>query len=346
MPFMQPPLPTTPDQTRSWIPDGALQKSTTPVVEKWDPPDGTRPYKNGFWLSEFVLCFQRGFIPDGLLDEYFKLVSLAFHATLKSTVVDYRAFAFDFLVVVLDARDRLMSGCLIELRCAKHRVPYMYLSTLCTDPVYRGRGLAQQIVGAVYTLGSMMLRSASGSWAETLQSQRLFFGLTVQRTPGTQEHDSLVKLYSKCGLMPSRLDKPSSGFKSFTPYSIYTWDIDNQARHTAMWQEVFSYVHFQNRQVTIVSSSYTGPCTLLYFPFPRSFLANVRQAGIVQAKHADIFHATEIRPYYSDAVIFTTEEPKAPGGVFCIRAKSPACMEVTLHVSIPSAFAFRIFTKP
>jgi hypothetical protein len=113
-----------------------------------------------------------------------------------------------------------------------------------------------------------------------------------------------------------------------------------------MWQEILPYAHFQDSQVTVLTNAYSMQGVLLYLWFPKCYMDAVRRSGIVQKTHIDLLRATEMQPYVSDAVVFTTTKPTTPGGVFCIRAKKPACTEVTFHVSIPSAWAVFIDTLP
>ena len=346
--MLGPPRPTTADQKRIWMsPDLSTMQFPAPVLDKWDPPEWI-PHKDdgGFWLAQNVICYQRGYHQSALFKEFIRFAAMCFHHSEKECMENLIRLAFDFFIAVTDHRGTVVAGCVVEFRPSTDisQDPYLYISTVCTDPKFGGKGLAHQIVHAVYTLGMLMLEQnikASGIWKNAIPTQHLYIGLTVRRS-NTQEdkHLRLIHLYSQCGLT-TQGHTPTAEYKSFTPYSIYEWQMDlDPTNLIPMWQNVSAGVLYEDKHIRILSPVRPNGVKM-YHPLPETHTDSVRIKGIVHPKHACL-HSPDTLLYVPESIQFTKTKPD--GAFFCIDAEA-LDDSVTLFISVPYWFSSEIYSK-
>ena len=337
--MLGPPMPTTKEQTELWIPEKkeTSNQLPTPVLERWDPPVWV-PRRNdgGYWLANNVACFQRGYIPSAMYDSYLEASAVCFQSTYESEKTGLQGMAFDFLIVIVTPvpDEKTASGCVIELRPALDpaQAACLYISTLCTHPQHRGKGLAHQLVHAVYTLGSLLLeqnrKEAKGAWHNALPSQQLYLGLNVRCDNKQPDgHTKLIRMYSQCGLT-TKTRVPAVKHSSFTPYSIYEWQFDNDPLNMIpMWQEVYASVLYEDSQIRILKPGDKNG-NPMFHAFPREYMTAVSKRGIVHARHAylitppntaDASTAEKESTYISDEIRFT-RTISSESICFCINA--------------------------
>jgi hypothetical protein len=176
--------------------------------------------------------------------------------------------AFDFFIVVLASNNTPAAGCVVEFRPAKERTmpPYLYVSTVCTDRKYSSRGLAHQLIHAVYTLGSLMLQQnarAPGMWRDAIPEKRLDIGLAVMKQP-TEIAEKLKRLYGQCGLTLNQGQRKGITYESFTPYSIYQWQLEWEGEKLSMWQTITQHVLYDDGEIRILHPTRTQEGTAMY----------------------------------------------------------------------------------
>ena len=338
---LTPPYPHTNTDRQVWIPSGSVT-FPAPVMQRWCPPAWIPCNSdNGFWLAPHVICYQRGYFPNDLYDQYMKAASASFNKSEQCERESMDQLPFDFLVAITTHDNQFTAGCAVELRPSKSLAndPYLYISTLCTDPRFRSKGLAHQLIHAVYTLGAIMLEQnekAPGIWNRAIPDRHLYLGLTVAKTPGSDTATRLVHQYSQCGLSTHRQEHVE--YDSFTPYSVYEWQLEKTSNQKIpMWQSVSPDVLYEDDRVCILSPQGThAGSTCMYHPFPIEHTKSVYARGIVHPKHRFLYgNASDI--YTPDEIRFTEANPSAQGA-FCIRVKSKTAPFV-LRISVPAWFA-------
>ena len=352
--MLGPPMPTTDEQKRIWIPEDKKDDDPTPVLERWDPPVWVPRRKDGgFWLAQNVACFQRGYEPDNLYDGYTEAGSTCFKCTFQDEENSLTYMAFDFFLAVVTTDEKVAAGCVVELRPAvdPKRSACLYISTLCTHPKYGGKGLAHQLVHAVYTLGTLLLEqnreAARGPWSNAIPNQKLCMALNVRREDKPADnHTRLIRMYSQCGLTTENLH-PDRLYHSFTQYSYYDWQIDKDPYlMIPMWQEVSVSVLYEDDRIRILRPGNTDGCAMFH-AFPEEHIATVQHRGIVHARHACLRSKGASPVYIAPEIRFTHTQPTT-GACFCIytsqRPGPPieAAEDVLLLISVPSWFSYNI----
>ena len=312
-----------------------------PRQVKFEPPANIPRLQKGFMLAEHVECYQRGYSPPGLFEEYIEVMSNAFKHPADSSLRGIDQMTWDFLVVIVAHDRNVAAGCVVELRrqIDPHTNAYLYISSLCTNPKFRSRGIAHQLVHSVYTLGAILLeQNWTGTWKSAIPEKQLYVGLNVRKTPGSDVYDRLIKLYTQCGLRPRWKGMPAFDFESFTTCSIYGWQIDREWGTTALWQSISPKVIYQDKYVEILSPTCSGEeWETMYHQFPVDQMDKVKAKGIVHSKHLCLHrHAA----YTTDDIRFTKTRENM-NGLFCIRARS-ANPTISLRVSVPVFFAEKI----
>jgi hypothetical protein len=355
-----PPMPVTEEQKDRWIPEeNAPLKFPAPVLELWDPPPWVPRRKGGgFWLAQNAVCFQRGYAPRGLYQDYMQASATCFGGTPAEEEASLQLMTYDFFVAIVattpTTNERAVSGCVVELRPAANttQAACLYISTLCTDPTYGGKGLAHQLVHAVYTLGTLLLEqnreAAKGAWRNAIPSQQLFVALNVLRHPDEpKKHERLIRMYSQCGLT-TRDRVPHTEFLPFTALIVYEWQYDANPQHMIpMWQDVSVAVLYEDDQVRILRPEKTDAAekgrTVFFHAFPEAHITAVQSHGIVSARHACLFPKTE-PVYFAKATTNFTRAPPPEGACFCIQAehKTKGGEDILLRISVPSWFACAI----
>lgn len=342
--ILAPPYPQTDKDKAVWIPpQGTFVDYPAPVLEKWVPPKRILTSQfGGFWLAQHVLCFQRGYYPQRLFQDFLHVSEQCFKTKASAEGYALDRMAFDFFIAIVADGQQVVGGCVVEFRPSKlasvENVPYLYISTLCVSPSFGGKGLGHQIVHSVYTLGSLLLEQdqrATGIWQNALSNKKLCVGLTVAQTPYCDTAKRLVALYSQCGLSTHRDNKAS--YASFTPYSIYEWQIEYENGHIPMWQPVHSDVIYEDHQVCILSPSSKDGISM-YHAFPIQFLQSVRLNGIIHSKHKCLHPS--LNPQYTPSEIKFTQSVQIQHthGVFQLKVRS-TLNEFELRISIPAWFA-------
>ena len=341
--MLGPPRPRTAENQRVWMSPSTIH-FPAPVLRKWIPPQWV-PQRDdgGFWLAQNVICYQRGYHPPALFDEFVKLSARCFHHPDQECMANLIRLAFDFFIAVVDHKGTVIAGCVVEFRPPLdiRKDPYLYISTVCVDIEYGKRGLAHQIVHAVYTLGMIMLEQnggAPGTWNNAIKTQHIRIGLSVRRSETEKDlHTRLINLYSQCGLT-RQTTMSTVDYKSFTPYSIYDWQLDRDlANLIPMWQNVSPGALYDDNHIRILSPGCsTG--VKMYHPIPDTQVDAVRANGIIYSKHQRLCcPSTEM--YVLDTIQFTKTKPE--GAFFCIVADASEDSAI-LRISIPCWFASEI----
>lgn len=219
-------------------------KGPTRRIDKWYSRDAKTPAESGFELgrikSDPILCEQRGYLSKGVYESFCELVASSFDAYSNATDVQraYRLFAFDFILYV-SVKDKVVAGCLLEFRTAPGQPSYLYLSTLCTSKQHRHEHLATGLLQAAHKLGCLMLENNAqeGAWNLAITAP-FYLGLTVyDQRPTTK---TLLKLYGGHGFKQHHEDRtiPQFTYKSFTPYSEYSWAISCEPDLIPMFRRI------------------------------------------------------------------------------------------------------------
>lgn len=339
--MLAPPYPNTPADERIWIPQTVVS-FPPPILQKWIPPVWIPPSPDGgFWLAQQVICYQRGYYPEELFHQYMETVAKCFGVDAQEATNDIQRLAYDFFIVIVSHDRRPIAGCVVEFRppVSKTDTPYLYVSTVCTNPSYGSKGLAHQLIHSVYTLGTILIEqnaTAPGIWRNAIPNRYLYMGLTIARTPGSDVADRLKQLYSQCGLSTHHPKKRIT-YESFTPYSIYNWQIENQYRKSPMWQSIAPGVLYEDTEVRILSPALgEEEGVSMYHTFPAQRLYEVQSAGIVHPKHT-FLHKDPSKVYVPDKILFQNRPPMT-GGLFRIQAQSKL-EAFELRISVPVWFA-------
>jgi hypothetical protein len=355
--ILAPPYPQTQDDRASWCFRDPEDRSPSfygpdnyspPSLPQWIPPQGVPPSEDtkGFYLAPRVICYQRTYEPPTLYDQFTKVAAGCFHpqSPSKSEILyNLERLAFDFFIVVLASNNTPAAGCVVEFRPAikKRMPPYLYVSTVCTDPEYSSRGLAHQLIHAVYTLGALMLQqneTAPGMWQNAIPAGRLDLGLAVMKQP-IEIAVKLQRLYGQCGLILNKGQREDITYKSFTPYSIYQWQLENESEKLSMWQTITQHVLYDDGDICILHPTRTQEGITMYHCFPGKKMRIVQSNGIVHQKHA-VLHENPGEIYAPSTIRFNKQGIPTQG-VFCIQAET-AMETVELRISIPPWFASRI----
>jgi len=339
--LLGPPAPTTAQQRATWVEKRLL---ATPILEPWDPPPRIgRTSEGGIALSQNVVCFQRGYSPQSVFDEYVDIYSDRFKSDRESSLRCIAGLAYDFLVV-LKSTQQVVAGCMVELRCSLDgsQPQYLYISSLCTHRAHGGRRLAQQLTHSIFTLGALMLEQNSygrAAWRNAIRND-LYIGLAVRRTLGCDTDKRLVRLYQACGLATRQMDPriPRFDLSSFTDYSIYNWNLDASDSLISMWKQVRPGVLFLNEGGSILNPSEPGEP--MYYEFPPEDLEKVQASGVVHKQHAYLHSPGAV--HVSDDITFSRKAPAPGNGVFCIKTESVKTDKFTLKISVPAYFAANI----
>jgi hypothetical protein len=345
--LLGPPAPQTPEQRAAWI-ERLLPE--TPILEKWDPPARMKHTQDGgFTLSQNAICYQRGYCPQTIFDQYVDIYSDRFHSNKESSRKCIAGLAYDFLVVIKSCA--VAAGCMVEFRCSVDgkQPPYLYISSLCTHKDHCGRRLAHQITHSIHTLGALMLEqnhSGNTTWRNAIpQDTGLFMGLSVRKTPGCDTDKRLVKLYTGCGMATRQMNPlvPNIDYKSFTPYSIFNWRLNSSDGLIPMWKQVRQGMLYSNEGGILT------PCEngeVMYYEFPPEDLAQVEENGIVHKQHAYLHPHGGAHIADTEDIIFTKKAPAPGRGVFCIKTKEVKTETFKLKISIPAYFAASIYAHP
>jgi hypothetical protein len=355
--ILAPPYPRTKDDHASWLfrdpednspPFYGPENYSPPSLPQWIPPQGVPLSENGrgFYLAPRVICYQRTYEPPNLYEQFTDVAARCFHpdSPSKSEIrYNLERLAFDFFIVVLASNNTPAAGCVVEFRPAIKRTmpPYLYVSTVCTDPVYSSRGLAHQLIHAVYTLGALMLQqnaTAPGMWQYAIPEGRLDIGLAVMKQP-TEIAEKLKRLYTQCGLILNQGQRKGIKYTSFTPYSIYQWQLEKESEKLSMWQTVTQHVLYDDGEIRILHPTHTKEGITMYHCFPEEKMRTVKSKGIVHSKHAVLHEKSD--EIYAPSTIRFSKQRITNQGVFRIQAETT--MEtVELRISIPPWFASRI----
>ena len=213
-----------------------------PSPDPWNP-DHRERYGEGFKLADDIVCFQRGRCPEAMFEGYVRMDTVCFnhgdeYDSVRKCIV---GLPFDFIVLALD-QGEVVSGCMIEFRCADEGPSYIYLSSLCTLASHGGRGLAHRVVHAVKVLGMILMHE--GPECYPIRNQQLYIGLCVRKLKppsgdGPIDDERLIKLYESCGFHRRDDQTPAFKYKTFTRCSVYPWDLDQDPNEfTSMWFKV------------------------------------------------------------------------------------------------------------
>jgi hypothetical protein len=181
--------------------------------------------------------------------------------------------------------------------------------------------------------------TAPGIWLNAIPHERLNMGLTVMKEPDTIA-TRLETLYGQCGLKKNTNPSPPIEYESFTPYSIYSWQIDREFDRFAMWQTITPNVLYDDGTIRILHPKLISEGTAMYHCFPQEKMHTVKSMGIVHHNHASL-HARPDRIYAPAKIEFHRKRP-ATGSVFCIRV-TPSVETLELRISVPAWFASEIF---
>ena len=342
---LAPPYPKTKEDWALWTPpDTERIVYPGPILPRWTPPQWMPSDPDGgFWLAPHVLCYQRGYQPKKLMQDYYNVAGKCFERSAECEEKGLSMMAYDFVIVVVSHERKVVGGCAVELRPPKPTSPddtaYMYISTLCIDSEYGSKGLAHQLVRSVYTLSSSMIEqndSAAGMWRNAISNQRMCIALFVAKTPHSTNEQRLVRMYSQCGLKTHRDNK--AVYNSFTPYSVYEWQMEKECDiDIPMWQTVCPGVLYEDEHVSILSPKSTDGVRA-YHAFPLQYAQSVRSNGIMNPKHT-ILHKNPDQCYAPTTSSFQTATQHRPDqGVFQLQVRTKLDVFI-LKISIPAWFA-------
>lgn len=350
-----PPLPVTPEAKDEWGTYRPMQ--LPPPLPKWQPHACVPASGDGgFMLNEQTVCYERGQYTERVDDALMQLFAEGFHHSLAGMRNGLRCAAHDFIVAIKTASDEIVAGCMVELRCSAEEgaIPYLFIFELVTNSAFCRHGLAQQMVHAVDTLAFLMKHCSetnpSSMWRDSLRDRRLFTALTVDRTQETAYWESLVKLYTRCGLHTHDQNTPDFTFHSFTPYITYDCDLESNPRHyIALYKESLPNVAYDNGEVRIMvlmdgQAPNTDPDYHLYYhtiPSDTTTTTAIRTTGLTVHTH-DCLHPNGASDVYMvpEHLRFTRAPPAASEYVFAVLARCrEGGEEFELRTSIPHWFA-------
>ena len=342
--MLAPPYPKTQHDRAIWMPNRTV-RFPPPVLPMWIPPAWVPRNKDGkgFWLAQRVICHQRGYYPAKLFDQYIKIVATCFEDDVDESMYTIQRLAYDFFIAVVSHDNRVTAGAVVEFRppVSLSETPYLYISTVCTDPTCGSKGLAHQLVHSVYTLGTLMLEqnaTAPGIWQNAIPHGCLDVGLTVEKTPDSDVAGRLEHLYSQCGLRRRSSVKGCTTYRSFTPYSIYQWQMEKQDNKFPMWQSITQGVLYEDGQICILHPT-RAEGSSVYHAFPAQHMQTVQSTGIVHPKHTFLYK--DPSKIYTPRDIHFSQEPPTEGGAFCIKIQSNM-QRLELRISVPAWFASEI----
>ena len=341
---LAPPYPKTAEDRAIWMPAEAVA-FPGPILPKWLPPEWMPSEPDGgLWLAPHVLCYQRGYQPQDLMQAYYTVAGTCFGKNAAREEEGLSMLAYDFVVFVVSHERRVVGGCVVEFRPPTPQSPddtaCMYIGTLCIGPNHGSRGLAHQLVRSVYTLSSAMIeqnRTAPGMWRDAISNQRICVALSVAKTPHCAKEANLVRLYSQCGLRRHRVN--TAVYDSFTPYSVYEWQLEKASDTLIpMWQTVCPGMLYEDECVSILSPGAKGGISA-YHAFPKQYAQSVRSHGLVRPKHM-VLHKSQC--YAPETISFQMTAPvRKDLGVFQLRVQTKLDVFV-LQISIPAWFAERV----
>jgi hypothetical protein len=288
-----------------------------------------------------VRCYQRGYYPQELYQGYLKIAGVCFESSETDEASALSKTAFDFFLVIAAHDNQVAAACVVEFRPAVDRAktPYLYISTLCTNPAFGHNGLAHQLVHAVYTLGTLMVEQnnlCAGAWRGAIPNKHLYIGLTVRIKRG---HEKLLHLYSHCGF-DTACRWADVKYESFTPYSVYSWQM-NRSGMVPMYKEITSDLVYEDPQISIYSPGFKGQATPMYHAFPGTQLQAVKENGIIYSKHACLYADQRIF-YTTDRIQFS--KGASPLTAFRIHVARAECDTVCMRISVPAWFASGIYS--
>jgi len=358
--ILSPPMPTSDKDRLLWIVPETPIHFPGPVLARWNPPTWVKKNNDVFWLSENVTCSQRGYFNEDVYTKYLQVASVSFEdksdsddqkESLRIMRQSLSHMAFDFLVTILTPDQEVAAGCVVELRPALNttEAACLYISTLCTNPNFRRRGLACQLVHAVYTLGTMLLEqnnTQDGIWHNAIPSNKLLLGLHVRHktrpdrqpsNPDDSKPDMLLQMYASCGL-----EKVSSYpvYSSFTSYSRCEWEMGSFGDElTPMMQEVSSKLLYQDHNVAILRPTEYMRLRM-YHAFPMEHREVVQESGILYKKHNNLVQSSK-NVYTPETITFSKTRP-ANAYSFCINVQYANANVIELKISVPCFFSSAI----
>ena len=301
---------------------------SVPVVERWVPPFAIPGADGGFGLSNNVLCYQRGYVPD-----------LVMSTVSNLHPIDPSNNMYDFVLLV-HVEGVVCGFCLLEFRCTdpKKAAPsYLFLSELFVRETYRRKRIGHQLVHACYTMGIMMIeRNASRVWDNAIRGSQLF--LCAKADSAKQ-----MSFYNSCGLV--------GGFRPVTRYESISggqnWNLE-QMGDGILSQIIVPGTVFRDGSISILSNAQAG-AKLFYFGFIGERVDEIRRNGLVLTSHNGMgIGESGVQTF--DSIVFSDVEP-ASGGVIVLNvsfmdsADSLRVHNINLGVSIPPWFAFNIYVK-
>ena len=311
-------------------------KDTIPLFDPWTPPQWVPRGDTGcFELATHTRCYQRGYVPEAMWDSYVQIVDACFrHNSYPTTRARLDQSTYDFLIAITPDRQTAIAGCMVQFRSAPGHTPYLYIMSLGTTERCRRKGLAQQMVHAVYTLGTLMIEKGQRSDVYPVPDRRLYIALGVSLEQPRAEHDRIERIYSRCGLAPCERTRRILDFPAFAPYQrAEDWLLISGTYCTPMYAEVQPDVLYEDERVCIYRPTAADQPTM-YHQFPADRRQAVLQHGIVPARHADLYPAGSDL-YAPEAIVFTAAAP----GEFRIKARAKTAETVILRIAVPHWFA-------
>ena len=326
-----------------------------PILPPWIPPNWINKRKDGgIIIAPNTVVFQRGHAPQNMVDQYFNAAAKMFHHPVSNYDRDMKYFSIDFFVLVLDQGTTVASGCMVEFRCdsKKKQPPYLYIGSLFTSEQYANLGLAHQVAHGVCTLGALMLSAQSNQpedspWRYAIpDGGTLYAGLTVVNQP-LETHQRLLHMYGQCGFTERDESVPQFSYRSFTPWSQFTWRLDENSKSiTPLWKHIPQDVLYEDPNVRILNpNSETEGCQYYYHAFPKEELEKVRRHGLVHLKHQELHpnpNDIHVCGNKSNSNITFTKVIKGREGIFGIKTEKVETDEVDAVISIATYMAHKI----
>ena len=351
--YFGPPLPESKKEMIKWT--TRTFRQLPPTLAQWQPPLWIERCGTGFLLNDQTACFQRGYCPAEIFKSILSVYAQGFDHTLDEVTRILKDDVHDFVIAIRNRiTHEVAASCLVEVRCSSAHaddIPYLYIYELTTNKKFGRHGLAQQLVHAVDALAFLIKSDTCGIWYHTLKGKRLFMGLTVDRTQEQPITDSIVGLYSRCGLRRRTTATPQMDYDSFTSFSYHSWCIDkNTAHYIAMWKEVNLPVIYSDGAVNIMKdvndSSNNAP--LFYHEFPIDKMDAIKRHGIVHPAHKCLHSENDDDLYVAtgSTITFTRCFPSTPGHHFFTVWAECAADSFNTHTSIPYWYANSIDKDP
>lgn len=280
----------------------------------WIPPPWIPRHGDGFFLSQNTECYGHAHVPTRLYEGYAQLIATCFNHPLSEARERLSDAVYDFLVAISTPEGLTAAACMVRF-CQRDDEPYLFIASLCTDPDFRGRGLAHQLVHAVYTLGVIVLEQSRTHPQFPIPAGRLYIALTVRKDQPA--FDRIRRIYSQCGLD----DLPMVTLTGFRPYVV-----EDGPRTHAMFKSISPHIVYADEHVSILRRA--APGKRMYMAIPDTHAEAVRRTGVAPSS---ALHPPD--QYTVDTIQFTDTMPS--GSALCVWVQPTDRTAFILRIPVP-----------